>query len=424
MSSDEQAPLGLFQGYGIELEYMIVRADTLDVLPVSDQILAHAAGEIVSEVELGATAWSNELVLHVLELKTNGPAPALEPLPALFQADVARINAFLAGIGGSGGSDGIGGRLLPTAMHPWFDPEEETRLWPHDYSAVYEQFDRIFGCRGHGWSNLQSMHLNLPFADDAEFGRLHAAIRLVLPILPALAASSPFVENKPTGILDNRLAFYRINSARIPAVTGRIVPEPVYTEADYTREILERIWAETAPNDPQGILRHEWANARGAIARFDRQAIEIRVLDIQEHPRADLAIAAAIVATLKALIAERWQELERQQRFPVEPLHAILLSTMLEGESAVISDREYLDALGFPPATRTTAGELWAHLIGSAGDLLPAVWRPALEPILREGTLARRILRAVGSEARIERIREVYAALAGCLSRGEPFSAA
>ena len=50
---------------------------------------------------------------------------------------------------------------------------------------MYEAYDRIFDCRGHGWANLQAVHLNLPFSGDEEFGRLHAAIRLVLPIMPA-----------------------------------------------------------------------------------------------------------------------------------------------------------------------------------------------------------------------------------------------
>ena len=35
-------------------------------------------------------------------------------------------------------------------------------------------------------------------------------------------------------------------------------------------------------------------NSRGAIARFDRNAIEIRVIDVQECPKADLAIAIFI----------------------------------------------------------------------------------------------------------------------------------
>ncbi len=175
--------LRLFQGYGVELEYMVVDAETLQILPVVDRILESVAGTITSEVEMGPLAWSNELVLHVIELKTNGPAPTLEGLDALFQGDVARISEIL---------EGMGGILLPTAMHPWMDPKTETTLWPHEYSPVYESYDRIFGCQGHGWSNLQSTHLNLPFGDDEEFGRLHASIRLLLPLLPALAASSPW----------------------------------------------------------------------------------------------------------------------------------------------------------------------------------------------------------------------------------------
>lgn len=71
------------------------------------------------------------------------------------------------------------------------DPATESRFWPHGDAIVYRTYDRIFGCRSHGWANIQCMHLNLPFAGDEEFARLHAAARLLLPILPALAANSP-----------------------------------------------------------------------------------------------------------------------------------------------------------------------------------------------------------------------------------------
>ena len=137
----EQPTLRLFEGFGIELEYMIVDADTLSVLPVTDEVLKSFAGSYVSDVEEGEIAWSNELVLHVIELKTNGPASSLEPLPDLFQRDLARIATAL---------EDLGGRLMPTGMHPWMDPATETQLWPHEYSPVYESFNRIFGCQGHG----------------------------------------------------------------------------------------------------------------------------------------------------------------------------------------------------------------------------------------------------------------------------------
>ena len=91
------------------------------------------------------------------------------------------------------------------------------------------------------------------------------------------------------------------HARRVPSVSGRVVPEAVFTRPDYEREILGRIYADMAPHDPEGVVRHEWCNARGAIARFDRSAIEIRVLDVQECPRADLAIAALVTAVLRAL---------------------------------------------------------------------------------------------------------------------------
>ncbi|MBK9976184.1 MAG: hypothetical protein IPP14_15545 [Planctomycetes bacterium] len=90
-------------------------------------------------------------------------------------------------------------------MHPFFDPMTETKLWPLSNNVVYETHNRIFDCRGHGWSNLQSTHLNLPFANDTEFARLHAAIRMILLILPALsrrARQLPMASCKTRWIFD------------------------------------------------------------------------------------------------------------------------------------------------------------------------------------------------------------------------------
>ncbi len=194
---------------------------------------------------------------------------------------------------------------MPTAMHPWMDPND-VELWPHGTREIYDTFDRIFSCKGHGWANLQSMHINLPFHGDEEFARLHAAIRFLLPILPGLAASSPIIDGERNGILDNRLVAYRTNCAKIPSVTGDVVPEPVGSIGEYHERVLEPIYRDLAPHDPEGVLRNEWVNARGAIARFDRMAIEIRVLDVQETPLMDVAYAALIVEVLRLLTTEQW----------------------------------------------------------------------------------------------------------------------
>lgn len=422
------APFNLFEVFGIELEYMIVDTGTLNVLPITDRLLAQAALEphavahaedgspVATEVELGPVSWSNELALHVVEMKTTAPTPTLDGLEAEFQSSVRRANQMLAPLGGT---------LLPTAMHPWMDPFGEMKLWPHGYSDVYSTFNRIFDCRGHGWANLQSMHINLPFSGDTQFGRLHAAIRAILPILPALSASSPFMDGRATGPLDNRLEVYRTNAKKIPAAAGRVIPEPVYTEAEYRRVILDQIYQDFSPHDPAGVLRHEWANSRGCIARFTRNAIEIRVLDVQECPAADLSIAHLVTAVLGAICSGHLGHLGMVRELSTDTLAEQLLATIREGESAVVPSREYLEALdiGQRGDTIVTAGDVWNRLLGlsmPASRQSPMVKR-WLEVWRQHGTLARRMLADTGGSDTQPVLAETFGRLASCLGEGRLF---
>ncbi len=415
-AADWSYPLGLFDAAGVELEYMIVDRATLDVRPICDQLFEAATGGSASDVEPdgpdGRIAWSNELALHVVELKTQRPAATLDGLIDEFQRHVRRVNDLLAP---------LGARLLPTAMHPWMDPDRETRLWPHENNEIYRTYDRIFGCRGHGWGNLQSTHVNLPFANDEEFGRLHAALRLVLPLLPALAASSPIVAGRWSPISCHRMEVYRTNAARIPMMTGLVVPEPVFTRAAYERDILERLYDDLRPHDPDGVLRHEFANARGAMARFDRGAIEIRVLDIQECPAADLAIVALVTAVVRAVVEERWLSWSDQQQVATDLLHGVLLDTIRYADRTRIRERTVLDAFGVSQSMMW-AGDLWIRL---QELLLPddPTWTPLLRRMLRTGTLANRIGRCIRRFPTHSELQDVYRELGDCLDRGELFRA-
>lgn len=415
MNNPTPAVLPIFGGYGIELEYMLVDRETLAVAPVCDQVLAAAAGEITNDFDNGAIAWSNELALHVIEVKTNGPVPTLgDTLARTFTENLGKIDALAAT---------VGARLLPGAMHPTMVPSRDTKLWPHDGTPIYSTYDRVFGCEGHGWSNLQSCHLNLPFGSDEEFGRLHAALRPLLPLLPALAASSPIVEGRITKTLDSRLAVYATNQRRIPSIIGDVIPEPVYTAADYQAQVLAPMYADIAPLDPDGELRYEWLNSRGAIARFERDAIEVRLLDVQEHAAADLAIARLVTAVAQALDAERWVPHAQLRALSSAQLRRILDATMVSGEQAIVDDPALLRALGIGEA-RVSAGELWSSLI-------EAVWpsdpnqaqglRAALDVIVSRGPLSRRILRTLGADPRAEELTAVYRELADCLLAGRPF---
>jgi hypothetical protein len=319
----------------------------------------------------------------------------------------------------------LGARLLPSAMHPWMDPERELRLWPHEHDIIYKTFDRIFDCRGHGWANLQSTHINLPFANDDEFARLHAAIRLVLPLLPALAASSPFMDGRATRELDGRLEVYRHNSQRIPSVAGVVIPERIFSQAAYEQELLGGIYRDLAPHDREGVLRHEWVNARGAIARFDRMALEIRVLDIQECPSMDIAVAGAVSSVVRALVHERWSSGLEQQRWDEQTLADLLELVIRDADDALLENRPFVELFGYPEPGPVRVGDLWRYLVESTVSADPAYseWRAPLEVILEQGCLARRIVRAAGAAPSRSKLRDVYARLASCLAEGEPFGA-
>lgn len=400
----------LFEVFGIELEYMVVEQPSLKVAPIVDQIMIWKNGTLTNDINNGVIEWSNELVAHVIEIKTNGPAPTLENLSQSFYENVVEINQILKN---------RGYQLLPTASHPFMIPKTEMQLWKHSYSEVYALYNRIFDCRGHGWSNVQSMHINLPFYDDFEFEKLHAAIRILLPILPALSASSPIFESKRTGFLDSRLEVYKTNQKEIPAMTGKVIPEAVFSKESYYQKIFTPINEAIRPFDTENILDHHFLNSRGAIARFDRNAIEIRVLDLQECPKADIAIAALIVAVLKSMVAEEWATLEEQKYLSENELFNILDPIIKNGENTVIQNLDYLRL--FNREKSTTAGDLWRILFQEVSSIIPSEFHEALHVILEEGTLSTRILKAIGPTDDEKIMLEVYTALGACLAKNELF---
>lgn len=413
MNESIQKKLNLFDAIGIELEYMIVDQTTLNIQPVADRLLANAKGNIENEIPAGELARSNELAAHVIELKN--PVPESNPyrLGKLFHNEITNINKILSKSNCT---------MLPGPVHPWMNPEKETKLWPHGDDTIYRTYDRIFGCKGHGWSNLQSMHINLPFGDDQEFGRLHAAIRLTLPLIPALASASPFLDGKSTEFMDSRLHVYEKNQKRIPAITGGIIPGPFFSRNDYEKKILNRIYKRIKPLDPEGILQEEWINSRGAIARFDRNAIEIRVTDIQENPFVDIEIASLITGLVRHFVEEKTLSYRSQKLISTELLRRHYRLTVKDGSSAFFTDPTFLKIYSKRSGGRK-AGNLWLELApdleGFAGN---PVGHKFLDIYAKEGDLAHRMISFAGLHPSRKSLTDLLHRFIESLQSGIPFS--
>lgn len=440
------------------MEFMIVDRETLQVLPRADLPLGKDKdGNQLSEVEYDDIGLSNELVSHVLEFKCAHPKSTFGGLGKRFFHEIRRANKKL---------EKIGAMLLPTAAHPFMDPAE-MQLWPYEDAEIYQTFDRIFDCKGHGWANLQSTHLNLSFDGDSEFAELHAAIRLLLPLIPAIAASSPYLDSKYTGMKDARIDVYRHNQDKIPEITGQVIPEKAYSYDEYNSRIFNKVKKAIAPHDPEHLLNHFFLNSRGAIARFDRGAIEIRLVDIQECPNADIAIVEMEIAALKAIANGKfWAAAQSThnaqsnsakteptqipttmkeyrkflQDFDTTKLAELLARTTKDAEDATIDWPEFLAVFGMDFACKTNeannkvndkandgkasgdkasgvkAGDIWKHIYSVVKNDLTDVSQDLMGKMLARGTLSTALHKALGDTPAHEAIVAEYKKLADCLA--------
>lgn len=415
MSDPARPAYRLFEVVGIELEYPIVDADLRPVCLV-EPAFRHVNGRPTSDLEYRSVGFSNEFAAHVFELKT------LDPQRSLARAERQLVEGLrhFAGVL----ERQFGARLLPTAMHPFMRPEDTT-LWPRGRRRIYRTYHRIFDARGHGWLNVQANHINLPFGAEPQAVAMHNAVACLLPYLPALAASSPIYEGRLGPYVDNRMAFYRNTQRRIPIITAEVIPEYVHSYREYRSRILKRIYRALDAVPGGDVIQHEWVNSRGAIMRFMRSALEIRVLDMQECITADVAVAVFVRAVLRALVRDL-----REGRLALPPRTMLvrdLNSVIRGGRAASVTASHLAQRRGNPTSSARAVLE---GLLERAAPHVPAAERPYLDLIeerVRRGNLSERIAARVrraaprGGARQRDAIRAVYEELACALAANEPW---
>jgi glutathione synthase/RimK-type ligase-like ATP-grasp enzyme/gamma-glutamyl:cysteine ligase YbdK (ATP-grasp superfamily) len=406
-----------FEVCGLELEYVVVDRDLNAVSGVAPA-LAALAGRPASDVVLGSVGFSNEIFDHVLELKIPTPVRSLVHAEEWLAEGVKRLSALL--------SDHFDTRLMPTGMHPWFDPRKAKR-WTRSSSRIYETFERCFDVRTHGWANVQANHVNLPLGQDHEAVAMMNAAALLIPYLPALAASSPMHDGVVQPAVDNRLVHVALHQAKLPESCGDGVPEYVRSLAEYRRTVLAPMYAAVDRLPGAGPIRHEFLNARGAVFKFSRRSMEVRVIDMQECPKMDVALAVFVRSALKRL-AERLLAGELAL-----PDRALLVADYRAAVRAGTAARVHAPHAG-PGLRRGEDGLVpmraaLARLLEVAGEGVRADERPYLrlvEGIARAGSLSERIAAALAPHAGdddgfTDAARRIYVELTEALRENVPW---
>jgi predicted CopG family antitoxin len=203
-----------------------------------------------------------------------------------------------------------------------------------------------------------------------------------------------------------------VNQAEVPSVTGDVVPEYVSSFAQYREQVIGRYSQDLAKAGAgKTILFKEWVNSRGVIFRFDRSALEVRVMDEQECVKSDVALSCFIRAALRGLIAERAAPL------PHQLLVADFNSVMAKGLNAKV-----LHPNGH------TARQVCQHLFKLASenaieDEKKYLWivKKRIENDSLSELITERIMKKAQKTDFKEAILGVYSTLIKCLANNEPY---
>lgn len=273
---------------GPEHEFSI-NNDFFEPQPIADKLIKKIRGRVANEAKLKSAIVGKELQKHVIELKPRRPFESLVEFEEKMQAGLEELLSYLDGY-----------KLLGLGMHPLLDLKNAL-VWDHRDRKIYEAYDRLFNIRQHGWLNIQSFQLNFSYKNEKEAIEIHNKLRILIPFLVAVTASSPICEGRSL-FVDSRLYFYRINQINIPIICNDVIPEKIRSFGEY-KAILEKIYDELRSMGAE-ILCAEWVNSRGVILRFTRKCIEVKVMDEQECIKSDVAIAAFISSVLRTELKE------------------------------------------------------------------------------------------------------------------------
>ena len=170
---------------GIEEEFAILDPETLDLVPLFEQLSAQA-GESAPDL---AASISSELILSEIEIRSGAGSDVGDALSRQ-RGMRQRLFALAAGEQVELGS---------TGTHPWADYREQLNVQSDHYRRVVDGLQYVARR-----NNTFSLHVHVGIRDADRAVRVCDRLRALLPTLLALSANSIFFEGLDSGLASVR----------------------------------------------------------------------------------------------------------------------------------------------------------------------------------------------------------------------------
>ncbi|SDE93550.1 carboxylate-amine ligase [Limimaricola pyoseonensis] len=265
---------------GIEEEYLVVDATTMDLAAVPDTMLEAARRRLGDHV-------SPEFRDCQIEIGTSVAADIDEA-----RADLAHLRGGLAEL-----AEERGLALVAVSCHPWADPESRGTGHGARYDKIAEDIGgiarRLMTC---------GMHVHVGLGEDHDLrADLMQQTVFFLPFVLALSASSPYWRGE-----DTQLSSWRLNVFDQTPRSG--LPPRIDSWAEY-RKMVETLVGTGIIEDASKI----WWDLRPSEAW---PTLETRIADVMPRMEEALSVAAFVQSTIRMLYRlktrnQRWRTYER-----------------------------------------------------------------------------------------------------------------
>jgi glutamate---cysteine ligase / carboxylate-amine ligase len=347
---------------GLEEEFALLSAETLDLVPRFEELRDAAA----TEDPLLSESIAGELISSEIEIRSGRGDD--------FADAIARQHELRQRLFGLAAARGVA--LGATGTHPWADYREQPNIDTEHYRRVVEGLQYVARR-----NNTFSVHVHVGVRDADRAVRVCDRLRPVLPLLLSISANSPYVDARDSGLHSARSQIFTKSFPRCG------IPDSFGSWAAY-REYIDFL----VKTDSIVEYTQVWWSIR---PHFSFGTVEVRICDAQSTARECDALCGLIVAC----VAQAARDEDERVPFADPPRRLIeenFWRAIRHGQDGKLIDLDRAEE--FPAAAAADRLLQWTA---------PVRAELAIDPVFPAANGAQRQRRAIEAGADM---RDVYAA--------------